>query len=153
MDVYKNIVTFLNNQKVPFSVLTHEPVHTSEEATRVRGMEKSTGAKSLLLKSEDNFILAVIPGSERLDSKKLRELLNSKQLRFANPEEVKEIMGCEIGACYPFGNLINIKMVVDKRLSQHEYIAFNPGLHHKTIKLKWEDYFKVVNPELVDIVK
>jgi Ala-tRNA(Pro) deacylase len=153
MDVYKNIVKLLNEHKVPFQLLAHESVYTSEEAARVRGLDQSMGAKSLLLKADSDYVLAVLPGSERLDSKKLREILGTKQLRFATPEEVKDMMGCEIGACYPFGNIINIKMIVDQKLAQNEFIAFNPGLHHQTIKLKWKDYVRMVEPKLVDIIK
>lgn len=153
MSIYDQIIQFLKSNLVPYQELNHAAIYTSEEAARVRGIDQSSGAKSLLLKADDKFVLAVLPGSERLDSKKLRQVLTTKQLRFATPDEVKEIMGCEIGACYPFGNLINTQMVIDKKLAANETIAFNPGLHNKTIKLKWPDYNRIVKPKLVDIIK
>lgn len=150
---HKAIVKFLADNKVPFDLITHEPVYTSEQAAKVRGMSAEMGAKALLLKTSDEFIMAVLPGSKRLNSKKLKEILKVKALRFATPQEVEEIMHCQIGSCYPFGNLINIKTIVDPSLGNNEIIAFNIGLHNKSIKIKWEDYLRVVKPSLNDITE
>jgi hypothetical protein len=42
---------------------------------------------------------------------------------------------------------------VDNFLSENEFISFNPGVHTKTIKMKWKDYQLVVKPEMADISK
>lgn len=148
---HKMITNFLASQNVPFQVITHEPVYTSEQAAKVRGTLPEQGAKALLLKTPEEFVLAVLPGNKKLDSKKLKAYLGVKNLRFATPTEVEEVMRCQIGSCYPFGNLINVKMIVDPSLGKNEFIAFNIGLHHKSIKMKWEDYLKATQPILADI--
>ena len=150
---YLAIQNFLKQSHIEYESIEHEPVYTSEQAAKIRGISLKQGAKSLLLKAKNEFILAVLPGDKRLDSKKLKTLLGVKDLRFASPEEVKEIMGCEIGACYPFGNLIGIKMVIDNSLAVNDIISFNPGVHHVSIKLKWSDYNFSVKPDLEDIVQ
>lgn len=148
---YQQIVNFLNSNNVLHEVIDHEPVYTSEQAAKVRGLSLKEGAKSLLLKADAQFILAVLPGDRRLDSKKLKKELGVKNLRFAAPDEVKEVMGCEIGACYPFGNLLGMEMLVDERFIKNEMISFNPGVHDKSIKIKWEDYFRAVKPKMVNL--
>ncbi len=131
--------------------MEHEPVYTSEQAADVRGISIEQGAKSLLLKTDDTFTLCVLPGNKRLDTKKLKRLLGVKNARFATAEEVKEIMGCQIGACYPFGNLINIRMLVDAALGNNHTLSFNPGVHDKSIKMQWTDYQKATGINTVDI--
>lgn len=148
---YPHILKFLQDNNIDYELIEHEPVFTSKQAGSVRGVSESMGAKSLLLKADKDFLLVIIPGNRRLDSKKLKQLLALKNLRFAMPLEVTEIMGCEIGSCYPFGNLIDVEMLVDNALSWNEYIFFNPGVHDKSIKIKWEDYKRIVNPELHDL--
>lgn len=148
---YEEIVKLLDNQTIKYEILEHEPVYTSEQAAKVRGLSLREGAKSLLLKAGNKFILVVLPGDKKLDSKKLKQRLSTKNLRFASPEEVKEIMGCEIGACYPIGTIIGIKPLVETSLSQNEIISFNPGVHNKSIKIQWDDYQRLANPELADI--
>lgn len=132
---YEEIINLLKTNNISYKETEHEPVYTSEQAAKVRGISVSQGAKSLLLKCESDFILVVLPGDRKLDSKKLKNLLKIKEFRFALPEEVKDKMGCEIGACYPFGNLIGLPTYVDISLSKNEIISFNPGLHTRSIEI------------------
>lgn len=148
---YQKIIEMLDTQGVKYEIAEHEPVYTSEQAARVRNESVNTGAKSLLLKADNNFVLTVLPGGKRLSSKKLKDFLGLKSLRFATPQEVKEIMGCEIGACYPLGRIIGIKTIVDNVLLENNEISFNPGLHDKTIKLKSRDYLSIADAEMADI--
>jgi len=148
---YEQITNFLKSNNVSYKETEHEPVYTSEQAARVRGISMGQAAKSLLLKSGDDFILAVLPGNRKLNTKKLRNLLKAKDLHFATPEEVKSIMGCEIGACYPFGNLIGVPVYVDIAVSKNSSIFTNPGVHNRTMEIRWRDVYSLVKPKLVDI--
>lgn len=143
---FEAIVQLLESKKVEYQLLEHEPVYTSEQAAEIRGLSLAEGAKSLLLKANKEFILVVLPGDQKLDSKKVKTIMGTKKLRFASPEEVIDIMGCEIGACYPFGNISEIRTIVDPKLSKNISVSFNPGLHHKTIRLSWVDYACLVQP-------
>ena len=148
---YKEIINLLTTNIIRYEETEHEPVYTSEQAAKVRGTSVSQGAKSLLLKSGNSFILVVLPGNRKLDSKKLKNLLGIKDIHFALPEEVSDKMGCEIGACYPFGNLIGLPTHVDKSLANNDIISFNPGLHTISIDIEWRDFYKLVKPKLVHI--
>ncbi len=145
------ILRFLNKNNIFYQVIDHEPIFTMENTTEIPGLNLEQGAKSLLLRSKDMFMLIVIRGDKKLDSKKLKKLLQIKDLRFATPEEVKIIMKCEVGCCFPFGNLISVQMIVDKHLDENEIISFTPGVHTKSIKMKWSDYIKLMRPTLCDV--
>jgi Ala-tRNA(Pro) deacylase len=148
---YEKIISFLKEHAITYSEIKHEPVYTSEQAANVRGMSMESGAKSLLLKAENDFVLVVLPGDKRVDSKLLKTYLSMKKIRFATPDEVEKVMGCQIGACYPFGNLIGIRTLIDTSMIANKEIFFNPGVHNKSIKMKWTDYQSVVKPELVSV--
>jgi len=151
MNPYEEIINLLKVSNISYKETKHKPVYTSEQAAKVRGISESGGAKSLLLKSEDNFILVVLPGDRKLDSQKLKNQLKIKKLRFATPQEVKDKMGCEIGACYPLGNFIGLPTYVDNSLSKNDVVVFNPGLHTRSIEIKWQDFYAIVKPRMVDI--
>lgn len=148
---FEVIVQLLESEKVAYQLLEHEPVYTSKQAAEIRGARLAEGAKSLLLKANKEFILVVLPGDQKLDSKKIKTIMGTKKLRFATPEEVVDIMGCEIGACYPLGNILEMRTFVDPKLGRNETIWFNPGLHDKTIRLSWIDYERLVQPEILDV--
>jgi Ala-tRNA(Pro) deacylase len=130
-DPRNQIIDFLNKSRIKFVEIEHKPVFTSEEAAKVRGVPMSWGMKTLLLRSskQKQFFLVVLPGDKKPDSSKVRRLLGLKGLRFASAAEVKEIMGCEIGACYPFGNLPGLPTYADGCLAKNKKVCFNPGSH------------------------
>lgn len=152
MKPFEKITAFLDEQNVPYELVAHEPVYTSEQAAAVRGFSMDQGAKSLLLKVKNSFVLCILPGSKRLDMKKVRSVVGAGDIRFAKPEEVVQIMGCEIGACYPFGNLIDVPMYVDPTLANNDIISFNPGLHDKSIKMAWKSYAQAVQPNIQNLI-
>lgn len=148
---YKAIINLLQENSIKYEELIHEPVITSKQAAKIRGLKLSQGGKSLILKTDGRFVLAVIPGNRKLDTKVFKKLLGAKDLRFATHEEVKKVTGCEVGACYPLGIVAGLKTYADRHFEQEEIISFNAGLHTKSIKIGWEDYKKVAHPEMVDI--
>ncbi len=149
---FLTITNALDEAEVSYELLEHEPVHTSEEAAKVRDGLQETGAKSLLLKSEAGFVVAVLQGNARLDIKKITEYLGaSKKPRFAKPEEVEEQMGCQVGACYPMAYLVQLRTIIDEPFTRKEYISFNPGVHNKTITMPMKDYLDLADPEIARI--
>ena len=150
-DPYEKIIEELNGKDIEFKITKHEPVYTSVQAAKVRGESIDTGGKSLLLNDGKDFILAVLPGGKRLSTKKLKKILKARNIRFATPEEVIDVMGCEIGACNPLGGILGIRTFVDSSLLVNEEINFNPGLHDVTITIKSSDYMPISGGTLVDI--
>jgi len=150
---YEEIIKLLEKNKIKYKALEHEPVYTCEQAAKIRGVSPDSGVKALLIKSKEKFVLILLQGNKKLDSKKLRRATDIKDFRFATPEEVVDIMHCEIGACYPFGNIINLETFADIGLGGLEEINFNAGDHRKSIQMKWADFDKIVKPKIIDIGK
>ena len=153
MSPYEKIVGLLKKNSVEFQTIEHEPVFTSKQAAAVRGLRLEQGAKSLLFKADKDFVLVVVPGHKKVDWKKLKQTLGVKSIRLANAEEVLRQMGVEIGACYPFGNVANLRTLVDKTLAEQAIISCNPGRHDISIKFKFADYQNIVKPEIVDVTE
>ena len=127
MSPYEKIIELLKTNSVWFEKLEHEPVYTSEQAAAVRGMDLESGAKALLFKADNDFVLVVLGGHKKVDWKKLKQLLAVKKIRMATSEEVIDQMGVEVGACYPFGNVAGLRTLADKSLAEQEIISCNPG--------------------------
>ncbi len=70
--VFERLEAKLQEAGVAFSVSRHRPVFTSEEAAAVRGAPLASGAKALVVKAGDAFVLLIIPADRKLDSKKAR---------------------------------------------------------------------------------
>src|SRR5947208_5546810 len=95
--VFERLHDWLKESGVTFTVLRHEPVFTSELAAAVRGTPLASGAKALVVRAGDGFVLLVLPADRKLDSRKAKAGLGVKNVRFASREEVEQLTGLQPG--------------------------------------------------------
>ena len=146
--VFDRLSSLLQGKGVEFSVLQHAPVFTSEEAAAVRGTSLASGAKALICKADEQFVLIVLPADRRLASKQVRKEAGVKSLRFATREEVEQLTGLAPGSIPPFGSLFNLPTWCDSRLSEQARINFNAGDHAVSISMTYEDFLKAETPRM-----
>jgi Ala-tRNA(Pro) deacylase len=151
LDIFQQLHARLTEAGIPFTVLRHEPVYTSEQAAAVRGAPLSSGAKALVVKAGECFVMLVIPADRKLDSKKARGGLGVKAIRFATKEEVLQLTGLEPGSIPPFGGLFGLPTYVDPALALNESINFNAGDHSISIQMRHADYVAVETPAPIDM--
>ena len=53
----------------------------------------------------------------------------------------------------PFGNLYNIKVLMDANLLADERLVFNAGTHRDVVHLRQEDFRRLVRPEVVHLTR
>lgn len=147
------IKKFLDEHKVNYEVIEHEPVYTSEQAAKARGMDIKMGAKSMIIRSEGKFYDFVLSAAKKIDWNKVKVLLGSKDVSLADPEEVKQVIHCEIGSVPPFGSLYEIILYCDPSLLENEEIEFNAGLLDVSIRMSSKDWQRIVNPIVVNFTK
>jgi len=153
--VFLKIKELLDKNKIEYSHITHEHVHRSEDAAKIRGTSLDSAAKAIIVKAEKKaangekifeFFQCVIGGDKRIDLKRFKVLLDSRNVSLASPDEVLERTGCTIGSVPPFGNFFNMKVYMEKSLLDKDQIVFSAGTHNDSILLKPQDYLKVVEP-------
>ena len=149
---YDEIILLLESHPVDFEVFEHGKAITSMDTVRETGFDIRHGAKSILFKDRDGFKLVIVRGDNRADFKKLRKHFDTNKLRMATPEEVFATMRVEVGACYPFGSIAGVDMIVDEMLGDVEQMHFSPGTHFHHIQMPFSDYARVTQPKLVDVV-
>lgn len=149
--VFQKIVALLEKENIKFSICEHEPVFTSEQAAQIRGSSLKQGAKALVFYADKKPIMIVIAGDRKVDSKKVKSFYGIHDLRLASSDEIEELLeGVKVGAVPPFGDLFNLPVYVDQSLGENKEIVFNAGLHTKSIKMSYQDWFDLVKPTLGD---
>jgi Ala-tRNA(Pro) deacylase len=142
-----------------FEIFEHEPVTTSEEAANIRtGYELHQGTKALIVKAKINkkekeFIMIIVPGDEKFNTSKLKDVFGISDVRFATESEVSEITsGVQRGGVPPFGNLFNLTTYVDTSVFTNEKIIFNAGDRSVSIGMYSRDYKNIFPMHLGDII-
>ncbi|RJR15041.1 hypothetical protein C4579_03160 [Candidatus Microgenomates bacterium] len=157
--VVAKIIALLTQHAVWFETHQHTPVITSHEASQVRGeYTLSQGAKAMIVKitknGEHEFVMLVLPGDKRFDNKKVKNLLNAKEVEFATADDIAQLTnGIQIGGVPPFGNLFGINVFADESLLKNEKIIFNAGDRRFSIAMNTKDWQKIVIPHQAIFVK
>lgn len=162
MTTYEKIIQLLTENGIHYTEFRHDPVRTSAEATKTRpGTSESQNAKALIVKFEKSengsrkkdYMMIVLSGNQRFDSKKVRQLFGFNKISFASEEDVVRITnGVVPGGVPPFGNLFGLKVAVDQLLLENDEIAFNAGDRSISIVMKGQDWVALVNPEIHQLV-
>ena len=142
---------WLDSRRIPYRFLEHAPTHTSEESAAARGEPLEIGAKALLLKAGDEFVLAVLSAARKLDSKAMAKQLGVKKIRFATAEELFARTGLVPGSVPPFGPpVLNVPLHIDRSVTRNERTAFNAGSLTSSIVMQTADYLELANGVIAD---
>lgn len=151
MSVFEDLQQLLEGEGARFRVLEHPAEGKSDEVARIRGTTPGQGAKAMLCKTRnaEHWVLAVLPGDQKLDFRLLAAALGLPKMTMASAEEATERTGCVIGAIPPFSPGPQVALVVDPDLvERHAEIAFNAGRLDRSMVLNAQDYVRVAKPAL-----
>jgi len=85
----------------------------------------------------------------RLDLKRLRDVLDVRNVRLATEAEIANLFpDCQVGTMPPFGNLYGVDVYVDQLLIEDESIVFEAGTYVGAIKLQYKDFADLVRPKV-----
>jgi Ala-tRNA(Pro) deacylase len=147
------VVDFLDERGIRYEVREHRAAYTAAAEARAAKYSPDDAAKTIAMRDEEGYRLAVIPASQRLDLEKVREALGAgKSLRLATEQEMKaDFPPFEVGALPPLGPLVSAPEVFDRRLLEHERILCSAGDHRHGVVLNPHQLVEVVEPKLADI--
>jgi len=123
--------------------IDHPPVYTCEAADAYTP-NPAAGLKSILMATRSKvWMVCVLLGSQRVDTKKVKTLMGGK-VQFATAEEAVQVIGCEAGSVPPFGHKTTVRILVDPAVEGMERVYFNPGVNTKTYGLAMPDFRRIV---------
>ena len=140
--VVKVLSNFDNSLKVE---TLNSSARTAKDAAISLKCEVGAIVKSLLLRTEENFILCLVAGDKRCSLNKVKKLLKKKDVSMADAEQVKNQTGFSIGGVSPIANLNKNKILIDASLSRYEHVYAAAG-HPNTI-------FKISYKQLIILAK
>lgn len=139
MNVEENLISILEREDIDYERTEHEPVYTSKGASEVRGVPLDTGVKAMVLERDDGeLILGLVPADHRIDLEGVGEA-EGAEVELADPDEVLEVTGCEIGSVPPFGHKQPLKTYLDPEVLDKDRVNFNAGKHEVSVDLDPED--------------
>lgn len=152
MTVSRRLKEYLDENGVEYNVMTHKVAYTAQEVAAAQGVTGWQVAKTVVLDCDGEKLLIVLQAPTRVDFNRIKEILVCEETRLATESEMEKLFpGVELGAGSPFGNLYNLAVYVDKGLTEASEIVFNAGTHTETIRMKYDDFERLVKPRIIEI--
>ena len=141
---------FLDREGISYLDIPHEVEYTSQETAEDTHTPGGKFAKTVVVRLVGQFALVVLPASRRLDLEKLKTALGVPSAELATEDEMRQIFpDSELGAEPPFGFLYGLPVVVTPDLAEDGWITFNAGTHEDAIRMKYQDFARLVRPLIV----
>jgi Ala-tRNA(Pro) deacylase len=155
-DVFDRIVALLTEAKASFRIIEHEAEGRSEQISVIRGNRPGQAAKAMVLDVRGGgggrrHVLAILPGSRKLDFAAVAALFEARKCGFASPATAQELTGCVMGAVPPFALDPALTVVVDEDLLANDTLFFNAGRLDRSMELDTKDWVAVVKPRVARI--
>jgi Ala-tRNA(Pro) deacylase len=155
-EVFDRLVALLADAKAKFRVIEHEAEGRSEAISVIRGNRPDQAAKAMVLDLRGGgggkrHVLAILPGSRKLDFGAVAELFEARKCGFASPETAQELTGCAMGSVPPFSLNPALAIVVDEDLLANETLYFNAGRLDRSMELDTKYWLAVAQPRIARI--
>lgn len=148
MSPYEQVKQKLDELSIPFKIVEHPPVYTTQEADKYVEGIAGVKTKSLFLtdRKKQNFYLVFMDDEKRLDMAKFAELVDQKHVKFASETLLMDKLGLKPGFVSVFGLLNNkdkdVKVYFEKDIVGDLPLTFHPNDNTKTIFVSVGDLFK-----------
>ena len=116
---------------------------TAKDAADSLKCELGAIVKSLVFRTENDFLICLVAGDKRCSLNKLKKFLNKKDVSMANADQVKENTGFSIGGVAPTGHLKKLNIIVDKSLSRFKYVYGAAGHPDCVFKITYSELIKL----------
>ena len=145
---------FLYNYHIKYVIISHSAAYTAGGIAALTHIPGKEVAKTVIVRIDDALAMAVVSASQHVDLEVLRAATKAKVVRLAIEDEFKNrFPDCETGAMPPFGNLYGMSVFADESLSRDKEIVFNAGSHRELVRLAWDDFAKLVQPEVMKLAE
>ena len=149
----QKVVKVLSNFDTSLKVeVLNSSARTAKDAATSLNCEVGAIVKSLLLRTDDNFILCLVSGDKRCSLNKVKKILNKKDVSMADAEQVKSQTGFSIGGVSPVAHLNQIEILIDSSLSRYENVYAAAGHPNSIFKIGYKQLIKLTKGKEEEIV-
>jgi prolyl-tRNA editing enzyme YbaK/EbsC (Cys-tRNA(Pro) deacylase) len=138
LDVQTNVIEFA------------ESTRTAEEAAAAIGTQVAQIVKSLVFMAGDAPVLALVSGTNRLDTARLREWTGDPPRR-AGADEVRAATGFAIGGVPPIGHPQPLRTFIDRDLNQYDVVYAAAGTPHAVFAITPAELARVTGGHVIDL--
>ena len=149
----KRVIKVLNDFDSNLNVeALNSSARTAIDAAKSLNCDVGAIVKSLLLRTDNGFILCLVSGDKRCSLNKIKKIINKKDVSMANADQVKSQTGFSIGGVSPVAHLVKINILIDSSLSRFENVYAAAGHPNSIFKITYKQLIKLTEGKEENIV-
>lgn len=158
MAIPKKLIKFLEDNKIKYEIVEHRKVYTALDRTATQKEDPKAVVKTLVMKLDNDYALALLPADKNICRKKFRAVVNKerkkndeksvRKIDFAKEAWMKKNLVGKVGATPPFGSLFKMRTYVDAPLLNRKELQASSGEYTESIVIRPRDLQKL-EPELI----
>ena len=144
----------LDEAGAEYELLEHSHTETAAAEAEALGVDPGEVGKTLVLSAPDGNVRAVLPGSARLDVRKVRDALGvtGKRVHLLSEDALaRDYKEFELGAVPPLGGKSKDRVLIDTRLAGRDSVVIEAGSHDESVRLKTADLIRLTEAQVADI--
>lgn len=79
MAISKKIIKYLDDNKYRYELIEHKTTYTAWDTAQTEKIKPQEVAKALVMKVDNECVLALVPASRNLDKQKLLKIINASR--------------------------------------------------------------------------
>jgi Ala-tRNA(Pro) deacylase len=143
------LLSFFQDNNLSYEYFEHLPIFTVEEWEALKHSLPGKQTKNLFLTDKrGQYQLVCIESSKRLQINQFRKLVGAKDMTFASPEDMKEILNLTPGSVSIFWLIYkpqNLHLYLDNDLREANLVGRHPNRNDATIIITHEILVKFLD--------
>ncbi|PJA86762.1 MAG: hypothetical protein CO141_03080 [Candidatus Moranbacteria bacterium CG_4_9_14_3_um_filter_42_9] len=156
MTISKKVTGYLDKNKYKYELIDHKTTYTAWDTAQTEKVKPQEVAKALVMKVDNDYVLALISSNRNLDKQKLLKTINAgrkktgernyKKIDFAKEAWMKKSLPGKVGATPPFRELLKLDLFADSLLLKGKKIYLGSGEYTNSIRINTSQYLKLEKP-------
>ena len=148
--VIKALDKFDKNLKIQ---VLKDTARTAKDAASALNCEEGAIVKSLVFKTETEFLVCLVSGDRRCSLNKLKRVILKKDVSMASADEVKAQTGFTIGGVSPLGHVNDLNIIIDKSLERFQIVYAAAGHPNSIFKIDFSKLKNLTKGSVEDITE
>lgn len=128
-----------------------EGTKTAQDAADAIGVGVGQIVKSLVFGVDEEIVMALVSGSNKLDEKKLAAAAGGAKCKRVDADAVRAATGFPIGGVPPFGHSTQLRVFVDPDLLQYDEVWAAAGTWNDNFGANPNDIVRVAGGVVTDL--
>ena len=144
----------LDDAGVTYELLHHGHTENAAAEAEALGLAPGDIAKTLIARTRAGHLRALVPASERIDMRKLRDAVGASkdEVQLATEEEMaRDYPEFALGAVPPLGGSHADPVILDRRLAEREWLVFEAGSHDDSVRIRTEEVIRLTSAQTADL--